>query len=36
MEAGIYVIFGGIFLFATAVAVWDFIAERVNRKAHKQ
>ena len=35
IEAGIYIILGGIFLFATAVTAWDFIAERVNRKAHK-
>jgi hypothetical protein len=34
-ELGIYIIFGGIWLFATAIVVWDFVAERVNRKAHK-
>ena len=35
MEAGIYIILGGICLFATVVVGWDLIAQRVNRKAHK-
>ena len=35
METNLYIIFGGIALFATAVVLWDFIEERVNRKVHK-
>ena len=33
--AGIYVLFGTIMLFATAIVVWDFVAERVNRRVHR-
>lgn len=32
---GIYIIFGGIALFAFTVTAYDYVSQRVNRKAHK-
>jgi hypothetical protein len=35
MDAGLYLIFGGMIAFAVFILVWDIIAERVNRKARQ-
>jgi hypothetical protein len=32
---GLYILFGGIALFAGTVTLYDYISQRVNRKAHK-
>jgi len=37
MMAGYYVIFGTLILFATAVGLWDLLAERQHRRQkHKK
>jgi len=32
---GLYILFGGIALFAGTITLYDYISQRVNRKAHK-
>ena len=33
--AGVYIILGGMVLFATVVGLWDLFAERQRRREHR-